>query len=220
MAVTLAKDTCTRRPPERNAFRAREACADSLAPAGLDFIERRYLLALARMSVGSVLELGELPSLRPWEAPSPGVLDSKASFVTINSSGNLRGCIGSLQAHMPLMYDVIGNAARSAFHDGRFPPLSREELGRVRFSVSVLENPEPLKADSSSGLLAAIEEGKHGLIIRKGVRIATYLPYVWRIFPGKEEFLENLCKKAGLGADEWKEPGMDFFTYEAQEFSE
>ncbi|HSB46409.1 MAG TPA: AmmeMemoRadiSam system protein A [Candidatus Bilamarchaeum sp.] len=217
MAITQARAFGPPKPPERSALRV----VDGQLRKELDFIDRRYLLALARMSVGHQLATGELPQLKQWEAPSPEVAARRACFVTINSSGGLRGCIGSLQAHRPLMFDVIENAAMSAFHDERFPPLEMSELGHVRFSISVLGERSPLRAEAASELLDALEEGRHGLIVRKGACIATYLPYVWRLIPAKEDFLKNLCVKAGLDGDEWREPArMEFFTYEAQEFSE
>lgn len=204
---------------ERNAFRLIQGLAEG-PRTELDFIGRRYLLALSRMAVAQHLSGKEL-GIKLWEAPTPEVAGKRACFVTISASGNLRGCIGSLKAERPLVYDVIENALRAAFYDERFPPLSSAELKRVKFSISVLDEPAALRAETPAGLLAGLEPGKHGLIIRKGGCIATYLPYVWRIFPGREDFLKNLCIKAGLDGNEWKEPGlMEFHTYEAQEFSE
>ncbi len=187
---------------------------------GLGFIERRYLLALARMSVEQRLAGGSL-GIRAWEAPSEDIVREGACFVTIDSGGSLRGCIGTLKAFRPLVEDVIRNAEMSAFEDERFRPLSRAELGSVRFSISVLEEPSPLEAGSAGELLGQIAEGKHGLIVRKGASMATYLPHVWRVHRTKEQFLSNLCLKAGLGSDEWMAPrGMEFLAYLAQEFSE
>ena len=187
----------------------------------LGFIERRYLLALARLSVESVFSEGMAPELKRWEVPSQDIAEERACFVTINTDGDLRGCIGSLKAYRPLVEDVMDNAVSSAFRDQRFPPLRREELPLVSFSISVLGEASRLMASEPDELLAKLEQGRHGLIICKEKNMATYLPYVWRLFPTKADFLKNLCMKAGLEANEWLEPRkMDIFTYEAQEFAE
>ncbi|MEW6722015.1 MAG: AmmeMemoRadiSam system protein A [Candidatus Micrarchaeota archaeon] len=204
--------------PERRAFRVIGGLVED-NPQRIDFIGRRYLLALARMSVEGHFS-GEIPDVKLWEAPVQEVSEVKACFVTINSSGNLRGCIGSLHAFRPLMHDVMENAINAAFHDERFPPLAERELGAINFSISVIDEPSGLAVRSADELLSKLVEAKHGLIIRKGGAMATYLPHVWRMFPEKEEFLKNLCLKAGLPGDEWRGQGMEFFTYEAQEFSE
>ncbi|MFN7991262.1 MAG: AmmeMemoRadiSam system protein A [Candidatus Micrarchaeia archaeon] len=218
MAIKLANRLDT--PPETRGFRAMAGQVEPLE-SGLDFIEKRYLLAVARLAVGHYLASGSPPGFKLWETPSPRIAREKASFVTIYAHASLRGCIGSLQAHRPLIYDVLENAVSSAFHDERFPPLGEAELPHVRFSISILEELVPFRANAGADLLEGIEQGKHGLVIRKGASMATYLPHVWRAFPEKEDFLKNLCIKAGLHGDEWKEPRhMDFFTFEAQEFSE
>ncbi len=200
-------------PPER-------PCAAREGRERLGFIERRYLLALARMSVEQRLAGGSL-EIGGWEAPSHDVVDEGACFVTIHSGERLRGCIGTLRAFRPLLEDVIRNAEMSAFEDDRFRPLSPSELGSVRFSISVLEEPAPVPALTADELLGRIEAGKHGLIVRKGDRMATYLPFVWSIHRSKESFLSNLCLKAGLAGDGWRSPReLEFVSYEAQEFSE
>ena len=80
---------------------------------------------------------------------------------------------------------------------------------------------DPLPVKDADDLLAKLEAGKHGLIIHKGYAGATFLPAVWEELPEKEEFLANLCMKAGLRPDEWKNAaGMKFEVYEAEEFGE
>jgi AmmeMemoRadiSam system protein A len=133
----------------------------------------------------------------------------------------LRGCIGSLEASRPLVFDVAENALSSAFGDPRFPSVRLEEMKDITIEISVLTVPKPLPVESAQDLLAKLIPGKHGLIIEKGYARATFLPVVWEDLRSKEEFLSHLCMKAGLSPDEWKDAkSMAFYTYEAQKFEE
>lgn len=77
-------------------------------------------------------------------ANHPELNESGATFVTLTVHNHLRGCIGSIIAHRPLLDDIIENARSAAFRDPRFPPLSQHELEEIRIEVSVLTPPEPL----------------------------------------------------------------------------
>jgi AmmeMemoRadiSam system protein A len=178
-----------------------------------------FLLRLARKAVGDYLSSGERPGMAP-ERAGP-VAEERACFVTIHSEGRLRGCIGSLAATRPLALDVMDNAVNSAFCDPRFPPLLAAELPLVKFSISVLGLPHRIRPDGPDGLLRALAPRKDGLIIAKGPFRATFLPAVWEVIEDKEEFLSHLCIKAGLDSDEWRDTAsMEFYVYQAQEFSE
>ena len=67
-----------------------------------------------------------------------------ATFVTLTQRGQLRGCIGSLEAWRPLLADVQENACNAAFRDPRFEPLRADELPVTRVEVSLLTPAEPL----------------------------------------------------------------------------
>lgn len=183
--------------------------------------EKTYLLKLARKSIEHYFRTGKRLELSPQEVPSKALAEDGACFVTLYTNGQLRGCIGSLEAHRPLVMDVIDNALHAAFGDPRFPPLSPEELPRVKISISLLTKPEPFRAKSTDDLLNGLIPGKHGLIIKKGYARATFLPAVWEQIPDKQNFLGHLCAKAGLHPDEWRDTStMEFFVYYAEEFSE
>ena len=187
----------------------------------LDDKEKKYLLSLARRSVRYYLENKKTLELEPGEVVSKKLTEDGACFVSIHLNGELRGCIGSLEAHRPLMQDVIENALSCAFEDPRFYPVDLPELEKVKFSISVLSEPKPLKVKDDKDLLKKLKPNKHGLIIRKGVARATFLPVVWEQIPEKEEFLAHLSRKAGLAPQEWRDTkSMEFFIYEAEEFSE
>lgn len=183
--------------------------------------EKKYLLELARKTVSHYIETGEILQLKPEDVPHKGLIENGACFVTLYIGKELKGCIGTLEAHRPLVFDVIDNAIGAAFNDPRFYPLRKEELPKVTFSMSVLSAPEPFPVKDANDLLKKLVPHKHGLIIQMGVARATFLPVVWEQLPKKEEFLSHLCMKAGLLPDEWKRTkGIQFYTYEAEEFSE
>ena len=181
--------------------------------------EGRYLLGLARKAITAYLEDGKVLEVEPSDVPK-SLTENGACFTTLYEKGELRGCIGTLEAHRPLAFDVVDNIISAAIKDPRFYPVTKEELPDLSIEISVLTKPERLDVDGPQELLEALVPGKHGLIIQKGVAKATFLPLVWKKLPKKEDFLSQLCMKAGMLPDSWKQPGVSFFIYEAQEFSE
>lgn len=127
----------------------------------------------------------------------------RATFVTLRRHEDLRGCIGSIEAHRPLVEDVAHNAFAAAFHDSRFPPLARHELEGLAVHLSVLSPLEALTFHSEADLLRQIRPGIDGLLLEAGRRAGTLLPSVWDALPDPEDFLRTLKRKAGLAADYW-----------------
>jgi len=142
----------------------------------------------------------------------------RATFVTLNLNGRLRGCIGSLVAHRPLIVDVAHNAQAAAFKDPRFSPLQREEFAGIELHISVLSAPWPVQVASRDDLIGRLIPGKHGLILREGGRQATYLPSVWEQISDPATFVRELRRKAGLSADGWQ-PDTEVMFYTTEEFS-
>lgn len=187
----------------------------------LNQTEKKFLLELVRRTLIRYFSTGKTLQLQPSEVPSKKLTETGACFVTLHKNGNLRGCMGTLEASRPLVFDVIDNTLNSAFNDPRFPPLSIPELEKVKISISVLSAPKPLPVKDSKDLLRKLKPNKHGLIIKKGWARATFLPIVWEQLTTKEEFLGHLCLKAGLEANAWQNTeGMEFSVYEAEEFAE
>jgi AmmeMemoRadiSam system protein A len=124
-----------------------------------------------------------------------------ATFITLTKDGELRGCIGSLEARRPLGADVAENAVAAAFHDPRFTPMTREEWPSVRVEVSLLSAAKPMRFADQADLLSQIRVGEDGLIIECDGRRATFLPQVWESIPEKVMFLRELLRKAGLASD-------------------
>jgi hypothetical protein len=138
-------------------------------------------------------------------SPHPDLSRPAATFVTLTQGGELRGCIGSLEALRPLAADVAENAVAAAFRDPRFAPLTRDELVRTRIEVSLLEPPEPLSFTDEADARSQLRPGLDGLILTHGKRRATFLPQVWETLPDPERFLAQLKLKAGLSAHYWDE---------------
>ncbi len=124
-----------------------------------------------------------------------------ATFITLMKNGQLRGCIGTLEAARPLGADVASNAASAAFRDPRFPPVTPAEWPQCRVEVSLLSRAKPMRFADEADLLAQIQPGEDGLILECDGRRSTFLPQVWESIPDKKIFLNELVRKAGLPAD-------------------
>ncbi len=172
------------------------------------------LLAHARAAIAR--ELGQ-----PGAAPpdDPRLAERGATFVTLTLDGEMRGCIGSLNARRALGEDVADNACGAAFRDPRFPPVSLAEWPHLRVEVSLLSDPEFLEVKSEAEALARLRPGIDGVIFFNGCRKATFLPQVWAQLPDPKEFLAALKRKAGLAGDFWG-PSVMIATYQVQKWSE
>lgn len=133
----------------------------------------------------------------------PNLKEIGATFITINKSSSLRGCIGSLVAHRPLIDDLIQNAKSAAFKDPRFPSLSLEEFqsDTLSLEISVLSTPKELIYSDIDDLKKNVRVGHHGVILTLENNRATFLPQVWEQLPSFEIFFNHLCQKAGLSGD-------------------
>lgn len=175
------------------------------APAGeLGPAQRRTLLEVARRSIEHGLQHGQPLPVYPSEYHRD-LKAMRASFVTLNLGGELRGCIGHLEAVQPLVVDVAENAYAAAFRDPRFGPVSDDELARLKIHVSVLGEPEPMQFSDERDLLAQLRPGQDGLILTDGPNRGTFLPSVWESLPDPRDFLAHLKLKAGLAANHWSD---------------
>jgi hypothetical protein len=161
----------------------------------------RAVLVIARRAIAQRLGLpapGAGAHERHERLAQPG-----ASFVTLRSRGELRGCIGSVECFRPLAQDVAENAVGAAFRDPRFAPLTAAELPRISVEVSLLSARELIEAGSEEELLRRLRPGVDGLLIEAVGRRATFLPAVWDMLPEPQEFLAALKHKAGLSTGFW-----------------
>jgi uncharacterized protein len=179
--------------------------------AGLDENDKRELLRIARATLREYLTTGFMPPGAPHRR---SLLEPRGAFVTIHTGGELRGCIGRVDADTPLYLAIEQLAVSAATRDPRFEPLRAEELAETRVEISVLS---PLR----EGKAEEVQIGKHGLVITKGVRRGLLLPQVAVEHKlDREQFLDETCAKAGLPPGAWKEPGTTLEVFTADVFRE
>jgi uncharacterized protein len=181
--------------------------------------ERTALLRFARQA----LEEGVNENLlQPLDLSTlPAALQAVgASFVTLTQKGDLRGCIGALEASQPLVEDVREHAVAAALQDYRFPPVTPDELSEIEIEISRLTPTRPLEYNTPQELLERLRPFIDGVVLKYGSRRATFLPQVWEKIPDPAVFLSQLCQKMGAPADLWQRKKLEVFTYQVEEFSE
>lgn len=181
--------------------------------------ERAILLRLARQALedgvhGRKLEPLDFSAL-PEILSQPGV-----TFITLTRQGELRGCIGALEAYQPLAEDVRVHAVAAALYDYRFPPVTPGELPDIRIEISRLTQPQPLTYERPLELPERLRPGVDGVILRDGLHRSTFLPQVWEKLPNPADFLSHLCMKMGAEESLWRHKLLQVFTYQVEEFQE
>lgn len=180
--------------------------------------DKRFLLSLARQAIMAALSGQSVESLAV-DAPK-SIMVSGASFVTLTKHGALRGCIGALKAYQPLMQDVCEHAVAAALEDYRFRPVKKAEMDQIEIEISCLTEAQPLAYTDSDDLIIKLRPGIDGVILKDGLRQATFLPQVWEQLPDPKEFLSHLCSKMGARVDAWKTQHLTVDVYQVFHFSE
>jgi AmmeMemoRadiSam system protein B/AmmeMemoRadiSam system protein A len=178
---------------------------------GLTENEKKMLLGLADEAIEKRLD-GQVLELNPDNYG--GVLaEDRGAFVTLTISGQLRGCIGYIRAIKPLYETIAEMAVQAAFHDPRFPPLTKKEFEHTDIEISVL---------TPMILIDNVDEitvGRDGLYMVRGNYSGLLLPQVpvehnW----DRETFLDQTCMKAGMGPGCWKQSGTQIYKFQADIF--
>ncbi|HEX32851.1 MAG TPA: TIGR00296 family protein [Candidatus Aenigmarchaeota archaeon] len=171
--------------------------------------EKQDMLKLAREAIETAYK-GESPKL------PEGLSEKRGVFVTIKKNNKLRGCIGFPDAIYPLKEAIAKAARAAAFNDPRFPPLKEEELKDVEIEISILTPKEEIAPDPQN-----VTIGKHGLIVEYGLLSGLLLPQV-AVEQGwdAEEFLNQVCIKAGMPPFAWKHMPIKLYRFEAEVFNE
>jgi AmmeMemoRadiSam system protein A len=174
--------------------------------------EKRILLTLARTTVERVVKGDEPPTLP--DGP-PVLKENRGAFVTLHEKGDLRGCIGMLEARAPLDETVREMAEAAALRDWRFQPVTPDELKDLDIEISVLS---PLRRITD---INEIRVGEHGIWITKGPYRGVLLPQV-ATEQGYDRitFLQQTCRKAGLPPDAWKDSTTVIEIFSADVFGE
>ncbi|MEO6976589.1 MAG: AmmeMemoRadiSam system protein A [Gallionella sp.] len=172
------------------------------------------LLPIARAAIARSLNLSHTA-----EESAPWLAEQGACFVTLTQLGELRGCIGSLQAHCSLLDDIKRNAVSAALRDPRFKPLSAAELDITTVEVSLLSRSEEMQVRDEADALAQMRPGVDGIVFAYGRYRSTFLPQVWESLAQPRDFLAMLRRKAGLPDDFWAE-GVKLSRYSVTKWSE
>jgi AmmeMemoRadiSam system protein A len=169
---------------------------------------------VARRSIAQGLRTGRPLAVDPEVFPT-ALRAKRASFVTLRRNGKLRGCIGTLEADVPLVVGVAENAFKAAFRDPRFSPLAEGDLSEIESHISVLSSLERVEVSSESDLLAKLRPGVDGVVLRQGLQRGTFLPSVWEELPDAAQFVRQLKRKAGLPAEHWSDT-LEVWRYTAE----
>ncbi len=178
--------------------------------------DKNILVDIAKASILHGLQKGKALSVNELDY-NLFLQSSRATFVTLNMNKQLRGCIGSLVAHRPLISDIAHNAYAAAFLDPRFAKLSEQEFSLLDYHISILSPSEEMTFISENDFLDQLCPYSDGLILIEGQYQSTFLPSVWEKLPDKISFLSHLKQKAGLAADYWSD-SIQFRRYSVDSF--
>jgi len=172
------------------------------------------MLSLARNAIEYPLKKKEKFKFIPNDVT--GNLKKKgAVFVTLYVKNELHGCIGSVKAWRMLAEDIMKNSYSAAFEDSRFDSLSENDLEYLKIEISLLSEPVQIMVKNETDLVNQINQNTDGLILKYGLKQATFLPTVWEKIPEKREFVRKLKLKAGLPGDFWSD-NLEFFIYNTE----
>jgi AmmeMemoRadiSam system protein A len=181
--------------------------------------ERSILLKLARQALEKGVCGEPLPPL-DFQALPDNLKETGVAFVTLTSRGELRGCIGALDASIPLAEDVQEHAVAAALQDYRFPRVRPDELTEIQIEISRLTPLKALEYAEPADLVKRIRPCVDGVVLRDGLRRATFLPQVWEKIPDPALFLSYLCQKMGCPPDLWLKKKLEVWIYQVDEFHE
>jgi AmmeMemoRadiSam system protein A len=175
--------------------------------------EKQALLHVARQALCEYLGEGKVYD---FKTDSRALLQPGAVFVTLRQreSGDLRGCRGEYMASRPLVDSVIHMSIASATDDPRFPPVTIGEVADLAIDISALTPLRPIRPDE-------VVVGRHGIRIVKGGRSGLLLPQVpARYGWDSEQFLNWVCRKAGLPDNAWRSEGIELYGFESEGWGE
>ena len=172
------------------------------------------LLPIARASIAGVFgQIHESAEDAIW------LQEQAACFVTLTRQGQLRGCIGTIEAHRSLLDDIKHNAKAAAFKDTRFSPLTSDEFDETEIEVSLLSPMQELAFSNEQEALVQLQSGVDGIVFEFGHYRSTFLPQVWEQLPDVDVFMQHLKQKAGLTPDFWADQ-VKLFQYTVSKWKE
>ncbi len=175
--------------------------------------QRKVLLKIARDTIDLYLRKGERLDVK---VDDDLLKQDMGAFVTLHKRGNLRGCIGHMEARAPLYLTIRDMAIAASTQDPRFPTVRLDEMDAIDIEISVLS---PMQLIDDYNL---IEAGRHGVMVKRGLSSGVYLPQVaietgWN----RDQFMNSLCaQKAGIPEDAWKTGDCEISIFTAEVFGE
>jgi uncharacterized protein len=181
--------------------------------------EGAELIRLARTAVEKYLQESVIIKPEKDESDKAGIFVT-LNYLATNKQEHLRGCIGFPLPEKKLYESVIEAAIAAATQDPRFPPVYSEELDNIIFEISILTMPQEIKAKPAD-YKNEIKVARDGLILYSRFGSGLLLPQVpvelnWDI----DEYLENICYKAGAPPDAWLDPTSKLYKFQASVFKE
>lgn len=187
-----------------------------MSSINLEIDAQQTCLQIAHASIKYGLQHGSALHVVTLDYPKP-LQQTLSSFVTLYKYGELRGCIGSLEAYQPLINDIAEHAYSAAFHDPRFSSLKEHEYEKLEIKISVLGQAEVMSFDSEEDLLNQLRPTIDGLILEYKHHRGTFLPSVWDQLMDKQDFLNHLKVKSGLTLH-WWDKAVKISRYETFSF--
>ena len=185
--------------------------------------DKRTALKIARYTLESIVFDGVQPSPQEVAAIfnlSDALTQETGVFVTIKSGRGIdtpkeiRGCIGYIVGVMPVYEAIIDTTFYASRRDDRYKPVCAQEMNKICIVISVMSPLMPCNPDE-------IVIGRDGLVLEYEENRGVYLPQIpiengW----DKPKFLEELCIKAGVSTDKWKDEKAVLQRFTAQVFNE
>ncbi len=174
-----------------------------------------HLLKLARFYISE--KVGKRMKM-PDDSGFDKLLSTKRGvFVTLSKHGRLRGCIGIPEPLMSISGAIKEAAVSAAFNDPRFIPLEYKEFDDTTIEVTLLTKPIEITRPFREKIVI----GRDGIIVRCGTKSGLFLPQVpteqgWNV----DEYLIQICFKAGLFSDCLKNPESKLYTFQGTVYKE
>lgn len=80
---------------------------------------------------------------------------------------------------------------------------AKQEYPNLPYKMYLVTEPLKKNYKNEQDFFDDLQEKQDGIILVSGYRSATFLPYMWKKYPNKTEFIKNLKLAAGLNPDYW-----------------
>ncbi len=163
---------------------------------------------LAKETVERFVRSGRF--LGPQEFEAAIAMERPAGvFVSIKKRGDLRGCIGTIEATQgSLSMEIVHNAIAACSRDPRFLPITDDELRHLSYSVDVLTEPELIGGEEE------LDPRRYGVIVECGMRRGLLLPDLEGIDSVGEQ-VRIARMKAGIKDDD----SVRLYRFEVRRFT-